>query len=137
MRFLKWEKDGGVRSHVHGLYVVESKKLGSIVLLRFSNGTRNAFHSHAFNAFSWVLSGKLIEYVGSPDLPGVDDVTIYRPSFRGFVTRRDCFHQVQSVGTSWALTFRGPWVDTWKERQFTETGNLPVDITLTHGREVV
>ena len=35
MRFMNWEKDGGYESTVTGLYIVEIKKLFSIVLLKF------------------------------------------------------------------------------------------------------
>ncbi len=39
-------------------------------------------------------------------------------------------HKVDSNGTTWVLSFRGPWNDEWKE--INENGEQ----TLTHGRVV-
>lgn len=63
MKFLFKSKDGGPDSNVVGYWLVESKKLFSIVLLCFNKGSREAFHNHAFNAISWVISGRLDECI--------------------------------------------------------------------------
>jgi hypothetical protein len=120
-------KDGGPESRVHGYFLIEAKSLFSIVFLRFADGSREAYHSHAFNARSWVLKGCLIEY------PRGQYVNVYMPSLAWIKTPRDMFHKVKSVGTTWVFSVRGPWSKTWKEY-------LPEQdktITLTHGREVV
>lgn len=127
MKLFKWGKDGGKDSTVDGFFLVEIKPLFSIVLLHFQNGTREVFHSHAFNAITWILKGKFIEH----NLNGKD--TEFGRSLKPKITPRSCFHKVESVGDTWALTFRGPWVDKWKEflpatREF---------VTLTHGRKVI
>lgn len=118
-------KDGGPESHVTA-YGYESKRRGSVLLLRFGNGTRDAFHSHAFNAVSWLLRGALCERVvqGAPRW--------YLPSLRPIVTPRARFHQVESRGTSWVVSLRGPWVQTWREK-------VPgrKEYQLTHGRKPV
>jgi len=36
--------------------------LFSIVLLRFEGESRSNFHSHAFNAWTWLLSGSMVEF---------------------------------------------------------------------------
>lgn len=120
-------KDGGPESRVWGYWLIELKKWFSIVLLRFEDGGREAYHSHAFNCFSWVLSGHLTE------MHKDGGVQCHRPSWRPFGTYRDTFHKVVSVGDTWVLSFRGPWAKTWKEF-------LPCDgkeVTLTHGRKEV
>ncbi len=127
-------KDGGPESYVSGFFLIEIKRAFSIVLLRFDDGSREAFHSHAFDAVSWLLRGRLVERVlvtfrGGD--PVVEDIG-YAPSARPIVTRRARFHQVFSIGESWVLSFRGPWAARWREyiptsRRF---------ITLTHGRQV-
>lgn len=119
-----FSKDGGQESTVQGWFI-EAKKLATAALLRFDDGTREAYHSHAFNCISWVLKGALEE----EHLEG--GVDVHRPSLKPVVTRRDTFHKVRSLGTTWVLTFRGPWSDTWKEYV---DGQI---ITLTHGRKVV
>lgn len=127
MRFMEWEKDGGPKSHVDAFYIVEIKPLFSIIVLRFSDGTREAYHNHAFNAISWLLRGRLIERTKNGWMP-----VNYWPSFKSIWTPRNRFHQVASRGVSWAITFRGPWASNWKE--FTRERGI---YTLTHGRREV
>jgi hypothetical protein len=134
MRLFKRMKDGGPLSKVHGFFLVEIKSLFSIVLLRFDDGARDAFHTHAFNAWSWVLDGCLVEeelITASPDTC-CTRTRVYTPSLRPIYTPRECFHKVTSFGTTWALTFRGPWVDKWLEY----TGERGY-VALTHGRKEV
>lgn len=106
-----FRKDGGPESRVWGLFMPEWKRLFSIVLLRFEDGTRDAYHSHAFNAVSWVLSGRLHErFVGRKT-----HYYVHTPSWRPIVTRREDCHKVTSFGRTWVLSFRGPWAATWEE----------------------
>ena len=110
MRLFYFGKDGGEESTVWGFWLVEIKSLFSIALLRFENGSREAYHTHAFNSVSWVLSGRLEE-----EIHGKGYSQLYYPSFLPVFTKRDTFHKVSSRGRSWVLTFRGPWAKTWKE----------------------
>ena len=127
MKFFRKCKDGGPESNVTAYVLFEIKGLASVMLLRFDDGSREAYHDHAFNAVSWLLRGELREHV-------LDDAccpTTYKPSIRPIVTLRTTFHKVVSVGRSWALTFRGPWAPVWSEYnprdgRFTD---------LTHGRK--
>lgn len=48
--FCQWGKDGGPESKVWGLWVLRIKTLFTVVLLKFENGTRDAYHSHAFGS---------------------------------------------------------------------------------------
>ena len=127
MKFFKKMKDGGPESRVFGYWLVEIKGLFSIVLLNFKDGSREAYHNHAFKAVSWLLKGKLVENM----LDG--KVNTYTPSLRPIETPRTAFHKVQSEKDSWVLSFRGPWSNTWRE-YLPEEGRF---ITLTHGRKIV
>jgi hypothetical protein len=124
--FLKLRKDGGPESRVDGFFIIEIKRWFSVVLLHFLSGSRDAYHSHAFDAVSWVLRGQLIEN----ELSGTTNT--YRPSFRPVVTRRATFHKVVSVGDTYVLSFRGPWVRFWREYD----PGKKLFTTLTHGRKV-
>jgi len=127
MKILTAMKDGGPKSHVTGFFLVEIKSLFSVVLLRFAQGTREAFHSHAFNALTFWLRGSVMEE---------HTTGLYRMWMPGDVkyTPRNCFHKVDSLfGNSWALSFRGPWAKTWKE-YLQEEDKF---VTLTHGRKIV
>lgn len=127
MKILSWGKDGGPESKVWGFWFCEFKNLFSIVLLKFEDGTREAYHTHAFNCISWVLKGTLIEKMLNKN------VNLYYPSPNPIITTRDTFHQVESVGTTWVFSIRGPWSKTWYEY-------LPNEdklIKLTNGRKEV
>lgn len=142
MKLFAKRKDGGPDSNVTGYWLIEWKGLFSIALLRFSQGSREAYHSHAFNSISWVLWGRLLEVRKLPDDPRhSEDVyrfdklrfTDFKPSFVPIITTRDNLHRVfGSAPVTWALTFRGPWAMTWKE-QFPD-GRV---VTLADGRKVV
>ena len=124
MKLFKKMKDGGAESTVTVYWLIEAKRVVSILVLKFEGRSREAFHNHAFNCFSWVLKGQLTETM----LDGT--VKYYKPSIFPFVTTREDFHKVDSDGTSYVLTFRGPWLKTWNE--FTDKY-----ITLTDGRKIV
>jgi hypothetical protein len=127
MKLLTKSKDGGPESTVTGYFLIEWKALFSIVLLRFDRGSRDAYHSHAFNCVSWVLSGALGErhYEG--------DTEFHWPSFKPIVTRRSTYHKVVGLfDTTWVLSVRGPWAKTWRESTPAEG-----ECTLTSGRKKV
>lgn len=113
MKLFRKAKDGGPESHTTGYWLIEWKRGFSIALIRFEDGSRDAYHSHAFNAVSWLLMGQLVEYIYEKgNNPGVIH---YLPSWLPIVTPRTRMHMVMSKGRSWALTFRGPWAKTWNE----------------------
>jgi hypothetical protein len=119
MKFLEVTKDGGPESTVWAHWLIELKGLFSIVLLRFEDGSRDAYHSHAFDAISWVLSGELDEELRPTELTlrkwVYGETTRYWPSLTPIITRRDTTHKVTSHGRTWVLSFRGPWAKTWDE----------------------
>jgi hypothetical protein len=133
---MKWffkSKDGGPESNVTGYWLFESKRFASIALLRFDEGSREAFHNHAFNAWSWVISGELEEHILAIGGGGFSTVNLL-PSFRPIFTSRNRMHKVYGKAKrTWAISFRGPWDKTWKE-YLPQTDE---HITLTHGRKVV
>lgn len=123
MKLFHKSHDGGKDSGVTGYWLIEWKWLFSIVLLRFSKGSREAFHSHAFNAWTLWLKGSVIEeYLTS-------EKYTWKP-FNWKYTPRTCFHKVIANETSWAISFRGPWADTWEE--FKDGKKY----TLTNGRKL-
>lgn len=128
MKFLWGSKDGGPESNVR-MWGFESKMFGSALVLCFGKGSREAYHTHAFNAISWVLTGGLKE-----EIHPVRGFFFYFPSFKPIFTSRDTFHKVHGLDyKNWVLTFRGPWRARWRE-YLPKTNKYQ---TLTHGREVV
>ena len=124
MKLFSKAADGGKGSGVTGYFLIEWKRAFSIVLLHFAKGTREAFHEHAFNAWTLWLWGVVVEH----HLNG------YRKVFSGGMSKftpRNCFHKIEALEPTWALSIRGPWMDRWREwRQ----GRF---VTLTHGRREV
>lgn len=124
LKLLHWGRDGGPESSVDGFWLVEIKRLLSVVLLRFQGRSREAFHTHAFNSISWVLKGELVEHFA--DGKG----RTHRPSLKPIITKRSTFHKVDSDGTTIVFSLRGPWAPLWWEHRPDE-GYVP----LTHGRK--
>lgn len=129
MKLFKKGFDGGEKSGVVGYWLIEIKSLFSIVLLKFNKGSREAYHNHAFNAYSWFLSGEVEEQRFNTETKTVTKQT-FKPSFKPKYTPRENLHRVQSKGVTWCLSIRGPWSSTWNEYS-PRTKEL---ITLSSGR---
>jgi len=127
MKVLQKCKDGGPKSPVDGYFLWEIKGLCSVALLKFNKGSRENYHSHAFNAFTWFISGNLMEV-----LKGSDSYVYSRSLVPKFTPRDNC-HRVIAYTDSWCFTVRGPWSRTWKEYD----PRTNTWITLTNGRRVV
>ena len=115
--------DGGKGSGVKGYFLIEWKPFLSVGLLNFQEGSREAYHTHAFHAITFWLKGKVTE-VKYPLLTKLKFNASLKPKY----TPRDNFHKIIAHEDTYALTFRGPWLDYWYEvknhRRF----------RLTHGR---
>lgn len=116
--------DGGEDSGVTGYWLIEWKNGFSVCLLNFSEGSREAFHSHAFNAYTWWLKGEVEEHFqdGKPPI-------VWKTSFKPKYTPKHNFHKIIGVKKSWAFCLRGKWDNTWKEEKHGEVYEL------THGRK--
>lgn len=128
MKWLWNAKDGGPESRVW-CWGLECKWAFSVLLLKFEQGSREAFHSHAFNAVSWIISGALYETIRLAC--GNHRSVLYTATLRPIFTPRDRFHKVYGLDpVTWVITFRGPWVNHWLEATPAEG-----TYTLTHGRK--
>lgn len=126
MKIARVAKDGGPKSSVTGFFLVELKKLFSVVFLKFNTDEREVYHSHAFNALTWVLWGELIEERKLTD--ATSEMNRFRPSFKPKFTPRSNIHRVHTEKPTYVLTLRGPWSKFWIEDR--PEGR----VTLTHGR---
>jgi hypothetical protein len=125
MKLFKVAKDGGKESPVTGLFLIEWKEVFSIVLLRFGEGSRENYHSHAFNALTfWMPLSKVKECF--PDGSSKE----WRFGFKW--TPKNNMHKIETSRVSYALSIRGGWDKTWDE--YNETTNSR--ITLSKGRKV-
>ncbi len=125
MKLFRKSYDGGPNSGVTGYWLIEWKKVFSIVLLHFSPGSRDAFHSHAFNALTWWLKGTVKEefYYSYPE--AWTDSIEWKPSLMPKFTPRNNFHKIiAGPKGAWALSIRGPWAPTWFENKNGQTYEL-------------
>lgn len=130
MKLFTKAKDGGKYSPVDAYFLFEIKGFISIALLKFNKGTREAFHTHAFNAFTWFLCGDLEEERYHFDI----DTIVSKKYSRKLVpklTTKDNLHRVIAHTDSWCFTIRGPWSKYWTE------WNNGITTVFTHRREVV
>lgn len=118
--------DGGRDSGVTAFFLIEWKPVLSICLLRFSQGSREAYHTHAFNALTWWLKGNVQELF-YPTRRGRS----WSPSIIPKYTPRSSCHKIMADRTTWAFSIRGPWMDTWEEQRGQKR------VVLTHGRKIV
>lgn len=126
MKFFFKRADGGPESNVTGYWLCEGKSSFSICLLRFASGSRENFHSHAFNSFAVVLFGRLAE-------EQVDGMWDYWTFLRFLWVPRSRFHRVYGHAKySWVLNLRGPWSSSWEEYDPATKSYL----TLTKGRVI-
>lgn len=131
MLICKKRKDGGPDSNATGYWLIEIKPLFSILLLKFEGESRTNYHSHAFHALTWLIKGDMTEH--SQQSFGAERHIPYRRSLFPKFTSRKNLHKVDSNGTSWVFSIRGPWKKEWQEY------NPKTDkfITLTNGRKHV
>ena len=109
MLILCKRKDGGKDSSVDAYILLEIKRYFSIVLLKFNKGGREVFHTHAFDALTWFISGEMVE----EDVSG--ELYIYTRSIRPKLTLRAKNHRVIAIVDSLCFSIRGPWSPTWSE----------------------
>ena len=127
MKVFKKGMDGGAKSNVTGFWLIEAKSLFSIVILKFGKGSRENYHNHAFNAWTWFIKGEVDEHHKD------GKILNWKPSWKPKYTPKECFHKVFAIEDTYAISFRGPWNNTWKEYN-------PIkqeEITLTHGRRII
>lgn len=115
VKLFKRGYDGGPDSGVTGYWLIEWKRAFSIVLLHFSPGSREAYHSHAFNAITLWFKGTVREEdVFAKLFPGSEPKT-WKPG-QIKLTGRSKFHRVIAGDKgAWALSIRGPWQKNWQE----------------------
>lgn len=129
MKLFSKAADGGKGSGVTAYFLIEWKRFFSIALLHFAPGSREAYHEHAFNAWTLWLKGRVLEYV--LDGAGCDIVNPWSAGSLKY-TPRDLMHKIiAGPKGAWCLTLRGPWVDRWREFR---GGRF---VTLTHGRKEI
>lgn len=125
---------------VSELTILEWKKLFSIKLFNFhpTDGKQDRFHTHAFNAFSFLLHGDYTEEVVEDgiikELPRSRNRLLYIP--------KNQYHRITKSNGCRTLLITGPWGQAFKElvnidNRWIETVNGDKRTLLSIGDEVI
>lgn len=93
--------------------LLEYKKWFSIKLFHFhkTEGYQDRFHTHAFNAYSFLLKGDYIEEI----IENGHILKVARSRERMLFIPRDSYHRITKSNGCWTLLFTGPWGNEFKE----------------------
>lgn len=105
--------------NVSEITILEWKKLFSIKLFHFhkTSGKQDRFHTHSFNAVSFLLSGNYIEEV----IQDGKVVALDRNRSRIIYIPKNEYHRITKSGGCRTILITGPWGKYWKELR--ELGN--------------
>lgn len=111
--------------------ILEYKPWFSIKLFWFkkSSGVQDRFHTHAFNAYSFLLYGDYTEEC-------IEDGRIVqkpRSRSRTILIPKDQYHRITRSTGCWTLLVTGPWGDYFKELR--NKGSYYQEVECTHGRK--
>lgn len=103
--------------------IIEIKYLFGIIVNIFNTDNQDRFHSHAFNAFSWMIRGYYYEEV----IVSETDPSKYHPYWLGvsvitkkieksrFIPKNYIHKITKSSPNAISITFEGPWDKNWNE----------------------
>jgi len=99
--------------HIIAFTLFEHKYLFSIIIYHWKTIKQNRFHSHAFPAIAFLLSGKYEEEVFTK--AGVIHKTVNQ-WLKPRVLPRNYTHRIlQADKRTWTIVFTGPWLKYWYE----------------------
>lgn len=97
--------------HIIQYTLFESKRLFSIIFYNWKTIKQNRFHSHAFNAIAFLLSGQYEEETYSVVKRNVINQWL-KPRF---LPRHYCHRILKAAPNTWTLVLVGPWSKYWYE----------------------
>ena len=107
--------------------IFEMKYLFGIIVNIFNTEDQDRFHSHAFPAFSWMITGHYFEEVIE------NNEIIAKKIEKSRYIPRNYIHKItKSSKNAISVTFEGPWNATWNE--YFDNGRVK---TYTWGRKVL
>jgi hypothetical protein len=111
--FLKKKRIDLGEQSITELTLLEYKKWFSIKLFNFhkSGGVQDRFHTHAFNAYSFLLKGDYTEEV----LEDNKIIKCLRSRSKALFIPKDSYHRITRSKGCVTLLVTGPWGETFKE----------------------
>jgi len=99
--------------HIIQYTLFEWKKLFSIIIYHWKTIKQNRFHSHAFPAYAFLLSGKYIEEV--IENGKVVQKTVNQRFKPRFIPKKYIHRILRAEPRTWTIVFVGRWMDYWFE----------------------
>ena len=116
--------------NVSEITVLEWKKLFSIKLFHFhkTEGSQDRFHTHAFNALSFLLKGNYTEEV----LDGKKVLRLPRNRSKIIFIPKGQFHRITKSEGCRTLLITGPWDAEWSELRHIVDSKYQEVVQTTH-----
>lgn len=116
-KILHWDNTSLGVGNIQRFTIFEIKYVCGIIVNIFNTTNQDRFHSHAFNAFSWMLRGHYFEEVIE------DGAVVTKKIEKSRFIPRNYIHKItQSTPNAMSITFEGPWESTWNE--YFDTGRV-------------
>jgi hypothetical protein len=117
--------------HIIAYTLFESKYLFGIIVYNWKTIKQNRFHSHAFSALAFLLSGQYEEEVYKNGLITKRTVNqLFKPRF---LPKKYTHRILTAKPKTWTIVFTGPWIKYWYE-WFEDTNTW---IKYAWGRKVI
>lgn len=99
--------------HIIAYVIFEHKYLFSIIIYNWKTIKQNRFHSHAFSAIAFLLSGKYEQEVYTQGTIRNDTVNQWlKPRY----LPKNYTHRIMKADpNTWTIIFTGPWIKYWYE----------------------
>lgn len=123
------------KGYVDRYTICEFKNWFSVYVHNWHTVAQDRYHTHAFNAWVYMICGQYEEQVMDANAPlgsMFSRETIRAGSLR-YVPRAHCHRILRAIAPCWTIAFAGPWIDHWYELRWDLLGWRK----LGHGRRVL
>lgn len=131
MIFFKKKRVELGEGHIIQYTLFECKYLFSIIFYNWKTIKQNRFHSHAFSAIAFLLSGSYVEEVYKNGV--VTTKTVNQWLKPRWLPKNYTHRILAAKSKTWTIVFVGPWSKYWYE-YFNDTNNW---VKYTWNRKVV
>jgi hypothetical protein len=91
----------------------ESKYFGGVWIYNWKTIKQNRFHTHAFNAYAFLLSGSYTEEVIEDGV--IKNNTVNQWMKPRFLPKNYCHRILKAEKNTWTIVFFGKWIPYWYE----------------------
>lgn len=110
-KILHYDKTSLGIGNIKRFTIIEFKLIGGIIINIFNTKDQDRFHSHAFNAYSWMIKGYYDEEF-------IDDCGnhTFQTIIKSRFIPKEYIHKIrESSKNCISVTLEGPWDNKWLE----------------------